>query len=164
MKKFIVSAFALIAILSIPCFGQPPSYGSGLSFPVTRNQIYNGWNSYSNSSYFNNYLYFNAATFQSSPICIDSEVVSVHIYTLQATKPIVKIRATRLDTIKIQKSKLLSGQIIMFSTTTSSNDSTLLMLDTGNINGNSTYWMTGATATYKSATLWWDGKNFFTIK
>ena len=88
------------------------------------------------------------------------QTISAH-YDTATGRYLTVVTATRLDSIKLKTSLYTSGQILKFICTNSSNDSTLLLPSTGNINGDSvSWWWTG---TYKNLELYFDGTNYWKL-
>jgi len=89
-----------------------------------------------------------------------SETAAAHNYTILG-KPVVYVTATRKDTLNLLTTNYKTGQTISLITTTSANDSTLIIPSSGNIMGASTYWYVGAASTYKHSTIIFDGTNYW---
>ena len=102
----------------------------------------------------------NAARQTYLPLVLTSgniQTISAHYDTVTG-KYLTVVTASRLDSIKLKTSTYSAGQILKFICTTSSNDSTLILPSSGNINGASTLWWTG---TYKNLSLYFDGTNYW---
>lgn len=89
----------------------------------------------------------------------NKQTISAHYDTVTG-KYFTVVTASRLDSIKLKTSLYSSGAILRFLCTTSSNDSTLILPSSGNINGASTLWWTG---TYKTLNLYYDGTNYWKL-
>ena len=85
------------------------------------------------------------------------QTISAHYDTVSG-KYLTVVTAARLDSIKLKSTLYTTGQLLKFICTTSSNDSTLILPSSGNINGAASLWWTG---TYKNLLLWFDGTNYW---
>ncbi len=164
--------FVLCIALSANCYAQHVYNGAQVfNGPLTTTAAVTNTGSVSNTGSVANagtttntgVTTFNAGVVHNGYTSIGNEVASTHSYTVTGTKPLVVITATRLDTIRLVPSNFVTGQTIRFLTTQSANDSTCLFPTTGNIMGGSFYWYTGAAGTYKAATLYFDGTNFYKL-
>lgn len=152
MKKLAFIAVMLFAIINTKA-------QTGPSHPVRYNQTNFGWWDFQDDTYINDSLHLNKPIIQKHAIYRDSELAAAHVYTVTGLKPIVKITGTRLDTLKLISTKFKAGQSVWFLTTTTANDSTCFIPSAGVIQGGAYYWLTGAT--YKQATLYYDGYNWY---
>lgn len=156
MKQLFFVAVMLFALINTKAIAQ-----EGRSTPIRYNQTNYGWWEFNNDIYQDDTLHQRAPKVQRSVVYLDSELVSAHLYTVTGTAPVAKVKTTRLDTIKLFTTKFKAGQTVWFVTTTSANDSTCFIPNSGLIQGGAFYWWTGAAGTYKSGMLYYDGTNWY---
>jgi hypothetical protein len=88
---------------------------------------------------------------------VNVQTISHHRDTMKGAYLTV-LTASRLDTINFVHANYTAGYIFSIICTASSNDSTLIIPDSGTINGASSYWFNG---TYKHSSFYYDGTNYW---
>lgn len=169
MKQLLFAAMFLM--ISVATFGQGTVYNAPITYT---NTLKGTGNAYFTSSVYLQGTVINSGSSTTSGasnftgnltiskgLFMGIENANTHDYTVLGTSPYVKINTTRLDTIRLSASNLSAGQVLYFYTVSSSNDSTIFIPSAGNINGASTYWLTG---TYKTTAIYYDGTNYWVLR
>lgn len=175
MKHLILVAIMLFALTNTKATAQ----GSGLSHPVNVSQDFKVWQQFEASVYVTTIKTMNGlgftplvwndtdATMQLNPIVyVQSDLVTAHETDSARNYSVLGFYYTldkwsRLDTIQLKHANYFAGQLLKIQAVKSTNDSTIIIPDTGTINGASTYWWVGATSSYKRVEIFFDGTNYF---
>ncbi len=183
MRKFITVAIMLFALSTIKATAQ----GTGLSRPITTAQVYYAWQQFDNLNnnspvYLtnqvtmnglgftplvlndtNNTLQFNPIIYVQSDFVTAVEKDSARSYTVLGFFQVLDRMAIHGDTIHLHHAYYFDGQVIKLLSTVTTNDSTVIMPDAGNINGAATLLWTQATyGTYKHVSIIYSGGNYYT--